>query len=441
MRISYATSIAVLIRFHCRRIAVQIWHQRRQHTAQNEAKVQTAHAKAREEEVRCNSAKNSLRGLKGGFLSKGTEHKSTPATSRTVSKKSQDGKGRRVGTPFEAMKWPEQLPAASAIRQYEALKEKALKDSGSADGVPLAEGETKQRLRQALMECCQLQVPWMHRLQQENQRVRAALERARWQSGATPTADDLGKLNKFDNMCKIETTRVEEEAEWLGDKDGAAGMGDRIWPMAFELHAKASAQNTEREKVVRAHHDKSLKAYAERSAKPWPNELPGATQRVTYEQMKAAVLKQLPQSAQAAMLEGRCAPKVVGGQAARQLRAALMSRCQQVVPLIQRLQAEGRAFKMASERGQVDDDDAARFQAIDAQVKAEIDAVKAEAEWLSDETGTRTGMGDQIWPAAFQIYAKRRAEIAKQIQAAQVQRQQIQTHGEIKPHVAADAID
>ena len=93
------------------------------------------------------------------------------------------------------------------------------------------------------------------------------------------------------------------------------------------------------------------------------------------------------------------------------------------------------------ERGQVDDDDAARFQAIDAQVKAEIDAVKAEAEWLSDETGTRTGMGDQIWPAAFQIYAKRRAEIAKQIQAAQVQRQQIQTHGEIKPHVAADAID
>lgn len=433
--------IAVLTRFHCRRIAVQIWHQRRQHIAQNEAKVQTAHIKAREGEVQCNSAKNSLRGLKGGFLGKGTGRGSKSTTSRTVVKKIQDGQNRQVGTPFEAMKWPEQLPAASAIRQYEALKEKALKDMGSADSVPLAEGETKQRLRQALMECCQLQVPWMHRLQQEHQRVRATLERAHWQSGVTPSADDLGKLNKFDNMCKIATARVEEEAEWLGDKDGAAGMGDRIWPMAFELYAKATAQNTEREKVVRAHHDKTLKAYAERSAKPWPNELPGVTQRITYEQMKAAVLKQLPQSAQAAMLEGRCAPQVVGGQPARQLRAALMSRCQQVVPLIQRLQAEGRAFKMAAERGHVDDDDAARFEAIDVKVKTEIDAVKAEAEWLSDETGTRNGMGDQIWSAAFQIYAKRRAEVAKQIQAAQVQRKQIQTHAESKPRVAADAVD
>ena len=71
----------------------------------------------------------------------------------------------------------------------------------------------------------------------------------------------------------------------------------------------------------------------------------------------------------------------------------------------------------------------------------EIDAVKAEAEWLSDETGTRNGMGDQIWSAAFQIYAKRRAEVAKQIQAAQVQRKQIQTHAESKPRVAADAVD
>lgn len=351
---------------------------------------------------------------------------------------------QQVGPTFEAMKWPAQLPAVSAIRQYEALKAKALKDGATADGVPLPEGETKQRLRRALMERCQLQVPWLHRLKQERRRVHAAMERARWQSGATPTAEDLGKLKQFENMCKTETGKVEEEAEWLGDKDGAAGMGNRIWPMAFELHAKANTQSAEREKMVQAHYEKTLKAYTERSAKPWPTALPGIAQRMTYEQMKAAVLKQLPQPAQAAMLEGRPAPQVVGGQVARQLRAALMARCQQIVPLIQRLQAEGRAFKTAAERGQVEDDDASRFRAIDIDVKAEIDAVKVEAEWLSDDTGNRLGMGDQIWPAAFQIYAKRRAEVAKQIQAAKIQREQLPTAAPLdalKSPIVADLVD
>jgi hypothetical protein len=160
--------------------------------------------------------------------------------------------------------------------------------------------------------------------------------------------------------------------------------------------------------------------------------------------MKAAVFKQLPQPAQVAMLEGRPAPQVVGGQVARQLRAALMARCQQIVPLIQRLQAEGRAFKTAAERGQVEDDDASRFRAIDIDVKAEIDAVKVEAEWLSDDTGNRLGMGDQIWPAAFQIYAKRRAEVAKQIQAAKIQREQLPTAAPLdalKSPIVADLVD
>jgi hypothetical protein len=425
---------ALLERIHFRRIAVQIWHQRRQQDAQKEARVLTEQAKARDDAARREISKNTLKGLRGSFLSKGSEGGSSASHSNKATKQNKSpSSGRGKEQAFEAMKWPEQLPGAIAIREYEALKEKALKSNALADGAALMEGETKQQLRQALMERCQQQVPWMHRLQQEHQRVRATIERARWQSGATPTANDLGKLKDFENKCKTESAKVEEEAEWLGDKDGAPGMGDRIWPMAFELYAKANAQNAEREKLVQAHHEKTLKAYAERSAKPWPNELPGVTQRVTYEQMKAVILKQLSQSAQAAMLQGQPAPQIVGGQVARQLRAALMARCQQIVPLIQRLQAEGRAFNMAAERGHVDDDDAARFHAVESNVKAEIDAVKVEAEWLSDDTGVRIGMGDQIWPAAFQIYTKRRAEIAKQIQAAKMQRQQVS--------VVADAVD
>jgi len=415
------------------RIAVQIWHQRRQQDAPKEAQVNAVHPGACDDATRREISKNSLKGLKGGFLSKGSEGGSSAANSKKGKQSKTPSKEKSKKAVFEAMKWPEQLPGATAIREYEALKEKTLQAVVLTNDTILAEGEAKQCLRQALMERCQQQVPWMHRLQQEHQRVRVAIERARWQSGVTPTANDLGKLKDFETKCKAESAKVEKEAEWLGDKDGAPGMGGRIWPMAFELYAKANAQNAEREKLVRAHHEKTLKAYAERSAKPWPSNIPGITQRATYEQMKAAILKQLPQPAQAATLQGQPAPQVVGGQVARQLRAALMARCQQVVPLIQRLQAEGRAFNVAAERGHVDDDDVTCFHAAESNVKAEIDAVKVEAEWLSDDTGTRAGMGDQIWPAAFQIYAKRRAEIAKQIQAAQMQRKQAS--------VVADTVD
>ena len=150
--------------------------------------------------------------------------------------------------------------------------------------------------------------------------------------------------------------------------------------------------------------------------------------------MKSAALQQLPQPAQAAMLQGHTAPRVVGERAARQLRAALMARCQQVIPLIQRLQAEGFVFNKAVELGHVNEKDIACFEAVDTSVKAEIEAVKSEANWLSDNSGTNAGMGEQIWPAAFQIYTRRRAEVTKQIQTAQTNPLTINT-------VFADVVD
>mmetsp|Transcript_29664 Transcript_29664/g.102590 ORF Transcript_29664/g.102590 Transcript_29664/m.102590 type:complete len:128 (+) Transcript_29664:50-433(+) len=111
------------------------------------------------------------------------------------------------------------------------------------------------------------------------------------------------------------------------------------------------------------------------------------------------------------MLQGRPAPQVVGPNVARQLRTALMARCQASVPLIQRLQTEAKAVVVAADRGHVDESELRKFERLDAAVKKELEDVKTEAEWLSDESGTRAGMGENVWPAAFQIYAKRRAEI------------------------------
>merc|ERR1719371_96815 len=120
--------------------------------------------------------------------------------------------------------------------------------------------------------------------------------------------------------------------------------------MAFELHAKANAQNTKRERLLQLHQEKILQTYAAGTAKPWPADLPGVKQRSIYDQMKSAALQQLSQPAQAAMLQGHTAPRVVGERAARQLRAALMARCQQVIPLIQEGVAavERRSRSMAS---------------------------------------------------------------------------------------------
>jgi len=211
------------------RIAVQIWHQRRQQDAPKEAKVNKAHAGACDDADRREIAKNSLKGLKVGFLSKGSEGGSSALNSKSIKQSKTPYKEKVKAPVFEAMKWPEELPGAAAIREYEALKEKTLRTNNTI----LAEGEAKQGLRQVLMERCQQQVPWMHRLQQEHQRMQVAIERARWQSGVTPTANDLGKLKDFETKCRAESAKVEKEAEWLGDKDGAPGMGGRIWPMAF----------------------------------------------------------------------------------------------------------------------------------------------------------------------------------------------------------------
>ena len=396
---------------------MQIWQQRR---------------RADEGLVHRGNANQSLKGLKPGFLSK-----QVPNTESNRGKELNPS-GLGVAKPaYEAVKWPKQLPGKAAIDHYESLKAKFLDDGNNRGG-----GDYKEQLREALMERCRLQVPWMQQLQQEQLRASAASERARWQSCAVPTARDISMLKQFENKCIAESAKVKEEADWLGNLDGAPGLGDRIWPMAFELLNKSKVRHEEHEQLMREHHESLLKAYAEHAAKPWPSELPGKTQRLSYDQMKAAFIRDAQISTQAALLEGQPASHVIGIPACRQLRAALMARCQQIIPLIQRLQAEGRAFKIASERGQVAEQEAANFMSMESSTKAEISAVKAEAEWLSNDAGTEVDMGNQIWPAAFQLYAKRRAEIARRIQVAQMQCRQSQ--GMVQPPwcpIVADAVD
>lgn len=270
--------------------------------------------------------------------------------------------------------------------------------------------------------------------------MRDALERARWQSGTTPTLEDRRKLEEFAKKCRTETAKVEAEAEWLCDEDGTTGMGRRIWPTAFELNAQASMQSAEHERLLQAHHEKTLQAYAEHTAKPWPSELPGTKQRFAYDQMKTSILGQLPRSVQARMFQGHNTSQVISNQNACQLRAALLARCQQAIPLIQRLQAEGHALKIATERGHVDTKDADSFEAIDTFIKEEIESVNAEAEWLSDNTQNGT---KEIWPDAFKIYTKRRAEVAKQILVAQLQHPELLDYQHLDGHpgVIANAID
>ena len=399
-----------------RRIAVQIWNQRRQEDA---ARARALKATT-EDAARRRDAGSGLKGLKGGFLGKVIESK--PSSSRQFA---------YTQPAFKPMTWPETHPRERAIQEYEFIKAGFLnQDQDKGEAV----GRARQRLRDALLQRCQQQIPWILSLRQEQQRTRIATERARWQSSEIPTAEYLSTLQVFETKCKMESASIQEEAEWLGEQDGTPGMGEKIWSMAFELHAKANAQNTKRERLLQLHQEKILQTYAAGTAKPWPADLPGVKQRSTYDQMKSAALQQLPQPAQAAMLQGHTAPRVVGERAARQLRAALMARCQQVIPLIQRLQAEGFVFNKAVELGHVNEKDIACFEAVDTSVKAEIEAVKSEANWLSDNSGTNVGMGEQIWPAAFQIYTRRRAEVTKQIQTAQTNPLTINT-------VFADVVD
>ena len=150
----------------------------------------------------------------------------------------------------------------------------------------------------------------------------------------------------------------------------------------------------------------------------WPRELPGGAERAAYAELKAKAMDGLGERGRQAMLEGRLAPEVVGEASAGELRKCLMDRAVKVVPLLQRLQAEARAVRVARERDQVDDATLGAFDAVDGAMKREIDEVKGEAEWLSDQTGQRRGMGEQIWPMAFQVYAQRRAEVARRAESA-----------------------
>ena len=47
-------------------------------------------------------------------------------------------------------------------------------------------------------------------------------------------------------------------------------------------------------------------------------------------------------------------------------------------------------------------------------MQREIHEVNGDDEWLSDQTGLR-GMGERIWPMAFRVHARRRAEAARRL--------------------------
>lgn len=356
-------------------VAIQIWHQR-------------GHA----EEVRRHDARSGLKGPKAGFLSAASVDPQT------------NSERLLLPAEFKAVKWPQALPSARNIQEYEILKAECL-----AEATLLAAGDTMQRLKKALMVRCQKQVPWMLRLHQERQRLRGAMQRAQWQSEGTPTADHLRNLEEFEKICITESVKVVEEANWLGKRAGTPGLGDRIWSVAFEEHAKHNAHKAKSEKLHGDKHERPVKGYAAVSVRSWPSELPGFKQRSSYDQLKDTVMQS------SFSVQGRTQE---GAQIASRLQSALMARCQQVIPLIHRLQAEGSAFKEAVERGYVDDNSAARFRAIESSVNLEVEAVKIEAEWLSY---------NKIWQAAFETYADRRAEVARQISTAQREQKQVPT--------------
>ena len=243
--------------------------------------------------------------------------------------------------------------------------------------------------------------------------MKQATERGAWRGGAgAPSADDVGRYRAFETALKGEMEAVEEEAAWLGDRSRT------VWKAAFELAAKRAVARAEQQKKAAAAHDAFVEQYARGDNKPWPRELPGGAARAAYAELKAKAMGALGERERQAMLEGRPALQVVGEAPAGELRKSLMDRAVKVVPLLQRLQAEARAVRVARERDQVDDATLGAFDAVDGAMKREIDEVKGEAEWLSDQTGQRRGMGEQIWPMAFQVYAQRRAEVARRAESA-----------------------
>lgn len=408
------------------RIAVQLWQQRRQQQLQ-EAKVKAEQeqlkAKERDEgrkaKERAADAKRSLKGLKGGFLGSAKS-----GTTKKGSTRSTNGDGKKQEAinsssqdddepPYKTADWPAELPCTAARHRYERLKKQSLAETGE-----VAEGPARQRLRQALMERCQHHVRFVRFIEAEQARAREALERSKWRSGAgAPSSEDLGKIQTMDALAKQEMELVQAEADWLGDPSGEPGMGDRIWQHAFDFERQMRLRHQERDKQQRIAADKVMKVYAAREAKPWPKHLPGAKQRTDYENAKGSALRGLSQSAQRAMLEGRPAQYVIGPEATKRLRAALVQRAMQCVPIIQRLQAEAAGVKLAAERGHVEDDDLENFQRIEAAVNQELESVKAEADWLA-ESGTRK-MGDSIWPQAFKVHAERRQAVLAKLRQQQ----------------------
>lgn len=422
------------------RIAVQIWQQRRQQQSQ-EAKAQNdklhqtekERDEAKKAKARALEAKKSLKGLKGGFLGGSTDKKkksNSSMSSNDGGNKSETSKKEEASSSSSSSeenryipaRWPEELPCAPARARYLKLKKATCGDRDPPEA--LEEGPGRQRLRQALMERCQHHVPFVRFVKAEEARARAALERSKWCSGAgAPTPEDLGKIQAMDALAKQEMELVEAEAEWLGDPSGSPGMAGRIWQHAFDLEAQMRQRRQEHEKQQRAATEKALKAYASREAKPWPKQLPGSRQRGEYETAKAAALRGLSQAQQNAMLQGRPAQQIIGGEATKKLREALVNRALQCVPLIQRLQTDAGAVKIASERGQVDDDDLQNFKFVDSAVKAEVEAVKVEADWLGGgDEGRR--MGDAIWPHAFKVHAEKRQGVLAKLQEQKLRQQQ-----------------
>ena len=90
-----------------RRIAVQIWNQRRQEDA---ARARALKATT-EDAARRRDAGSGLKGLKGGFLGKVIDSK--PSSSRQFAS---------TQPAFKPMTWPENHPRERAIQEYEFIK-------------------------------------------------------------------------------------------------------------------------------------------------------------------------------------------------------------------------------------------------------------------------------------------------------------------------------
>mmetsp|Transcript_13342 Transcript_13342/g.16123 ORF Transcript_13342/g.16123 Transcript_13342/m.16123 type:complete len:356 (+) Transcript_13342:394-1461(+) len=335
-------------------------------------------------------------------------------------------KNKKKEQRFQTTQWPPILPNARQREIYERMKKDAIethnKTSSSSGNTGknyhLPENDIKQQLRQVLMERCQALIPLLRAIDAEKERYRAAVDRSRWGSeNLAPTAEDWGRLEQIGNLAATERRLVEEEADWLGDREGkVTNMGEQIWSMAYQsyMEQRGAAEKHKQNETKRV-----LQAYAAGNAKPWPKQLPGAKQREDYERLKSSFLNNLSSSSQAAIIQGKPVAQVIGADGTKQFRSALMLRCQQLVPLIIRLDLEARGTHMAAEKGHVPENEYQQFKQLEDTVKHEMQLVKQEAAWISGDANT----AEHIWQMAIHLYNQRRAEIAKQLE---IKRQQAQ---------------